>query len=356
MNEFFSRLATPLVLKYGLGHWLGAEGRALYRRGVSENGANLPPMLRGLLALPGGGAMLRHAAAVAWNRDHAALDAAGQILAAGDLFTAWTGPAVGFLHMEKSGGSAVVQWLSQQFHPLQINPDDRRELPPHLFTRAAGGLPDDTPRYPLVWGHYDLPSLQRLAPGRFTFTMLREPCARLLSLYHFWRSVDPAKVDLDISFSVAQAHRLSLEDFLKCDDPMLTDLTDNPYTRRLTGLYATGAATDPLRRAPEAAQEQAARALSRLAFVGISERMEASLRGLAARLGVPAPAEIPRVNVTGENFRETGSWYRQLPPVQRSAKAEELLLRRTVLDRALYAKALAGFERPKPEAILRRIA
>jgi hypothetical protein len=356
VKAFFGRLATPLMLRYGLGRWLGAEGRALYHQGVSKSGVNLPPMLRGLLALPDGRAIVRQAASFAWHQEHGTLDPGGPPDLGGDLFTAWTGPAVAFLHMEKSGGSAVMHWVSKKFHPLQINPDARRELPAHLFTRAAGGLPDDTPRYPLVWGHYDLPSLQRLAPGRFTFTILREPCARLLSLYHFWRSVDPEKVDLDISFSVAQAHRLSLEDFLKCDDPMLTDLTDNLYTRRLTGLYATGAGSDPLYGAPVAAQEQAARAMGRLAFVGISERMEASLRGLAAHLGVAAPAQNPRANVTDENFKDTGGWYRKSPPVQRSAAAEELLLRRTMLDRALYAKALDGFDRPKPEAVLRRIA
>jgi hypothetical protein len=263
VNAFFGRLATPVVLKYGLGRWLGAAGRALYNRGRAEHGAALPPVLAGLLALPGGGAMLRQAAALAWHQERGTLHPGGPPGLAGDLFTAWTGPAVAFLHMEKSGGSAVMRWLSQQFHPLQINPDQERELPPHLFHRATGALPDDTPRFALVWGHYDLPSLQRLAPGRFTFTILREPCARLLSLYHFWRSVDPGQVDLDRSFAVALAHRLSLEDFLRCDDPLLTDLTDNLYTRRLTGLYATGAAADPLRRAPEAAQAQAARALGR---------------------------------------------------------------------------------------------
>ncbi len=356
MKTLLGRLAAPLALRVLLGRWAAAGERALFAQGLADRNVHLPALPRGMLAVPDGRTVLYGAASFAWHQEHGTLDPGGPPDLGGDLFTAWTGPALAFLHLEKSGGSAVVRWLSKQFHPLQINPDARRELPPHLYCRAAAGLPDDTPRYPLVWGHYDLPSLQRLAPGRFTFTMLREPCARLLSLYHFWRSVDPAKVDLKISFSVAQAHRLSLEDFLKCDDPLLTDLTDNLYTRRLTGLYATGAAADPLHSAPAAAQEQAARALGRLAFVGISERMEASLRGLAARLGVPAPAQNPRANVTGENHKETGGWYRQLPPVQRSAAAEELLLRRTALDRVLYARALGGFDRPKPEAILRRIA
>ena len=88
-----------------------------------------------------------------------------------------------------------------------------------------------------------MPTFRRFDPDRAVFTVLREPRARLVSLYHYWRSVDPAKIDPEISFAVGCAHRLSLEDFLNVDDPYLTDSIDNIYVRRLTGFYATGGRT-----------------------------------------------------------------------------------------------------------------
>ncbi len=185
-----------------------------------------------------------------------------------------------------------------------------------------------------------MPTLQRFAPGHFVFTLLREPKARVLSLYHFWRSVDPAAIDPDLSFSVSLAHRLSLEDFLACDDPMLLDLIDNLYARRLTGVYATGAAEDPVR----GTADQAMAVLGQLSFVGITERLDDSMARLAALLDISAPAAPLRANVTAENHRKAGNWFRKIERADISAAAARLLERRTELDAALYAKAVADFD------------
>jgi hypothetical protein len=186
--------------------------------------------------------------------------------------------------------------------------------------------------------------LRHFDAGRRIFTVLREPRARLVSLYHYWRAVNPARIDPDISFAVGLAHRLSLAEFLTHDEPFLTDLIDNMYVRRLTGLYATGAAADPLRADPAAALDQAVAALEGLFFVGIAEALDAAAISLADRLGIARPSRKLRANVTQDNHEDPTGWFRQAETPLLSDADEAALTRRTSLDSELYAR-FAGRQR-----------
>ncbi len=296
----------------------------------------LPAMIQTYLATAEGRAVLMEAADVAWHWRDGEM---GPPDLGGNIYTAWTKPGISFLHIEKCGGTAAVRFLSRHFHPQQIFDDERRDLPPHLMFRAPGLSGVDPARTPFIWGHYDLPTLRRFAPAHRVFTVLREPKARVLSLYHFWRSVDPDQFDADESFSVALAHRLTLEEFLACDDPMLVDLIDNLFLRRLTGLYATGADDDPVKAAPEAALARAMAALAGLDFVGITERMDEGMAAFAARLGIAPPAAAVRANVTAENHDDPSGWFRRVERPALSAAATAALERRTWLDALIYEKA-----------------
>ncbi len=122
--------------------------------------------------------------------------------------------------------------LSAQFHPLQIDADLRRAFPPHVLTPLPPFLLDRVRRCALVWGHYDVPSIRRLGADRFTFTLLREPKARIVSLYRYWRG--QAALDLGwngMNQPVLAAQRLSLAEFLATDDPWILDYIDNFYVR-----------------------------------------------------------------------------------------------------------------------------
>ncbi len=333
------RVAAPFVLRLYLQRRATADELMQFRYGLEHKAERSLPMLQLLLALPDGHERLRYAASYVWHQQRGTLDPAGPPDLGGDLLTAWTGLPVGFLHVEKSGGIALMQWLSRQFHPEQINSDPWRDLPPHLFYRAAQ-LNEPARRSALLWGHFDLPLLQRCGAGRFIFTMLREPQARLFSLYHYWRSLSPALFDPKVSFAVALAHRLPLEDFLNSEEPMIADTIDNVYVRRLTGLYATGAMQDPLTEAPDTALNMAVNAMETLGFTGITEHMDASLRLLAVRLGVPAPIGLARANITAENHDDPNGWFQKVPRARRTPGVEAALQRRTQLDQELYARAL----------------
>lgn len=336
------RLSARALLRLTIGRAATEQERAAFVQGFAARERPIPPVLRGLLAVPSARALIgqlsdhllvaaRHTEPDAYPADPPALG--------GNLFTMWNGPPLGFLHFEKCGGIALTRWLTQQFHPRQINADPYRDLAPHLYERLDNFAP-----YPLVWGHYDLALLTRDDPARRIISLLRDPCDRLESLYHFWRSVDPAQFNSDLAFAVARAHRWPIEAFLACDDPLMLDLIDNIYTRRLTGLYTSGAAVDPLVVDPETALNRARAALDELAAVGITERMDESVAHFAACLGLALPQEELRANVTADNYLTSGGFFRPMSRPTRSAAVQAALEQRTVLDRTLYDRAAARLQ------------
>lgn len=330
---------APILYRAALGTWPAQEARRCFADGLLRRDVPLPPLLRGIAETPAGTRQIRTLLQLTPPvRGGAALlpPPRGRPLTvpplSGDPLTFWRGPRVAFLHIEKSAGTSVLGVLTAQFHPGQIDPDPHRTLPPHVLhrlpaqARAARG-------YRLVRGHYDLPYLEALGPEFFRVIFLRDPRKRLLSLYHYWRSVTPEVLAIeDGNHAIALAHTLSLEAFLTCDDPILIASIDNIYTRRLIGAYEHALPPD--------AAERAVAALARLDFVGITETIDASLAALATRLGFPVPRSAPRANVT-DDIAHTDRRFRPAPRPQPGPAAEAALTRLTRLDEIVYRAARA---------------
>ncbi|MGC9268550.1 hypothetical protein [Acidiphilium sp.] len=338
--DLLALTTTPLALRLSLGRWPSPLETDQFRAAFRDQTSGLPALVRGLTAVDGVAPLFIHALRLNAEPATVALSPIS-----GNVLTAWTGPKLGFLHLEKCGGVAVMRWLAPQFHPDQIDPDPFRAAPPHQYYRSPPGLAGNVARYPLLWGHFGLPALERIDPGRFIFTILREPRARLISIYHFWRSVRPEMVDdIDHDPIVGSAHRHDLLGFLRDPEPMLRDYLDNFYVRRLTGCYITGSETDRLAEQPERCVAAARAALDRIGFVGLTERMDESVQRLAARIGAEPPVESVRGNVTAENHIESQHFFR---PAERSVitpAIEAELDRLTRLDREIYACAVRRFD------------
>ena len=362
-------LATPVMLRIAFGRWPDKAERRAFRHAVATDYVALPGLLRGMMVFLDLRLEVRRAAAIDAQTGRRRGDDTGDPFATrifpggvpglddlgGDVFTAWCGPPLGFFHVEKCGGVALMRWLAPQFHPAQIDPDPVRAAPPHQFVRAVSGAVSgcgiEVARYRLIWGHYDLAAFERFGSGRFgsgrfVFTLLREPRARLVSLYHYWRSVRPERLaDPAGDPIVGVAQRCDLLGFLQSDHPLLRDYIDNVYARRLTGRYATGETVDALRADREGTLAAAEAALARLDFVGITERLDESASRLAALTGAAAPTANLRANVAEENHADPSGWFRPVERQAVSAEVEAALDRLTDLDSVIYAHALSSFEK-----------
>ena len=330
-------LLGRLLYRLCIGRWPDGAQARLFGAGLRDAAAPMPPVCRAMLNVPAARAQLSQM--VLADLVRSGVIGGAQPARVGNPLAFWQGPPIAFLHLEKTAGLSLAALLTALFHPAQIDPDPARAVPPHLARPFAGRAIVPIRRRALVYGHYDLPALQRLDPARVVVTLLREPAARLLSLYYYWRSMALDAVPPDGAFAaVALAHRHGLLAFLTSDDPVLRDHVDNVYVRRLTGRYAAGAAADPLAVAPDAALAAALKGLRRIDFVGITERMPDSVGALGAYLGFVPPAVIPQENTAAANAAG-GGVFRAVPHETLTAAHRRQLERLTRLDAVIYRVA-----------------
>ncbi len=87
---------------------------------------------------------------------------------------------VAFLHIPKTGGTALHRFLTGQFREDEICPERSNLL------GACGS--ESLARYRLFSGHFDRMTVDRLPTPIVKITLLRNPRDRIISLYRFWRS------------------------------------------------------------------------------------------------------------------------------------------------------------------------
>ncbi len=341
-------VASAPILRLCLGRWPSGTERHLFAAGFVSGETAVPPILRGLHAVPAAKEPLGHLAVLNLVREGVVRKPpdfgpyrVAMPACPGNPLSYWRGEAVSFLHFEKTAGTSLASLITELFHPLQIDDDPQRGTAPHVLSAFPPFASSTLNGKALVWGHYDLPALRRLDPQRRVITILREPNARLLSLYHFWRSVDPALVEAGaVSFNVAAAHRLDLLGFLRSTDPLIRNYIDNVYVRRLTGSYALSASNDRLRCEPADILREAIVALDSVDFVGIVERIDDDLPFLGRMIGAAFTARLDRRNATDSNHGGTAPGYRRIARETITPEILADLEMLTRLDRELYKRAM----------------
>ena len=256
-----------------------------------------------------------------------------------------------FLHIPKSAGATVRIELAEHFGADAISPvafdrsvfggfDRFDELAPHVRAQIAVSS-DELPRRSdarFVIGHFCLPSLRELAPDHHIATILREPRARVLSIYAYWRMFSPASRALWSPYDVADLAGEPLEDFL--NGPAAAAQTDNVICRLLLGPDPR-LPRDGFLEVRDAAlvrdvATDAIRALDGLGGVAVLEAGPADWQLLSDTLG--APVGLRRLNVTGENGSDRP--VRAAPGPLFTATAVDRLAERTTADSVVYRHAL----------------
>ncbi|MGA2162950.1 MAG: hypothetical protein ABSH36_00600 [Solirubrobacteraceae bacterium] len=251
-----------------------------------------------------------------------------------------------FLHVPKSGGSSVHAALELALAP--------GSLAPRRFDSAFSGTAADVARlrqeardliafephevrelggYRAVSGHFALDTLLQITDAASVATVLREPRARLLSLYLYWRV--PGIGDSWAPHKTPEHAHRPLREFLA--EPKLAPMIDNQVCRILlhgdTRLRAPGF-VDPAD--VETLAADAIERLDELGFVGVLELGEAVWDGLGGMFDVT-------LKPNAVNAIEDHGALIPIGPNERlmTAEALELLERRNAADLLVYDHALA---------------
>jgi Sulfotransferase family/Domain of unknown function (DUF4214) len=197
-----------------------------------------------------------------------------------------------FLHLPKTGGTTLHDLLIQHFDDNVICPERFNGLRHY----AAGELA----RYRYFSGHFDLPTVKLIPGQKRVITMLREPIARLISLYYFQRAHKADVIELNNLELARLANKYSMADFFRADEVRCHPAINNAMTRAFTQCLEGNrreAQTDLSIQYNEPPFAVALKELHALDAFGILERYDDSVALIFSSIGLPLPAKIEKKQV-----------------------------------------------------------
>ena len=250
-----------------------------------------------------------------------------------------------FLHIPKSGGGSIHTALEAALVPGSLAPqrfdtsifcdfNDFELLRPEARSQIAVNRREvqSLGRYRAVSGHFSLATLLQVAPASSITTILREPRARLLSLYMYWRTPDLG--DFWAPYRVTEHALRPLSVFLS--EPRLAPVVDNQVCRmllhgdsRLPG-SSFAAQSDIAGIAADAIER-----LDTLGFVGVLELGDSAWQGVARLFNVTL--DPIKMNVTGELVNLAAI---QPGETLFMANTLDLIEQRSAADMLVYSHAL----------------
>ena len=233
-------------------------------------------------------------------------------------------PPLYFLHIPKTAGTTLTAWLNQHYQSADILPRGYfGKNPLHVTREELEEKKAAVQHYRLVHGHYGNDVLRSFFPTARSVTILREPAARVVSLYNDWRTKsdenrakapDLAKQLIDI----ARTH--DIEGFLRSGHELCMWQFRDGQARQLTASLYLNEPADA-----QAACEQ----LDRFSVVGTTELLTPTTRLIARMMGWIPPSSIAPLNTSRGTETLDG-----LPPSTR-----ELIHEMTRADQIVYQHA-----------------
>ena len=241
-----------------------------------------------------------------------------------------------FLHIMKTAGTSLRKRLEE------LLPGER------LWRREEQGRPGDFSveqllPYRCFMGHFNFADAWNVPGPRRIFTVLREPRARAISLYHFLARHRLEVIETRKLRTADIARSSSLLEFLRHPDPEIRASLQNHITCTIAGDYRPIGAN--VYTTPWEGRSGAigGTALLRLALENLrkidcvisAERLEHDRPRLMAAIGLPDPGPFPR-----ENTRDlVNDILDSRPDAEVSQEAQTELYRLTELDRMLVRLA-----------------
>lgn len=248
-----------------------------------------------------------------------------------------------FLHVPKTAGISLTAILDANFAPgATFEAQDWTDAGEVIERMSVVELA----RVRCVRGHYwfgpgDGAVHDRFSVDPVVITALRDPVARTVSAHqHVMRWPEHW---LREEMGIGEEGTMSLQEFV--ENPIAQGEIANLQTRLIVGAVPGNpliSAPDPSDAIPFSDEELLSLAKQRLdsfAWVGLTERMEESVRLLTARMGWAPVEELPNLNLNPVPSAE----------VELSEETRAAILERTRLDAELYAYAGERLERELAE-------
>lgn len=221
-------------------------------------------------------------------------------------------PAV-FLHIQKTAGTSLVHLAARHYGTENI------------ITHGdyVGRPPESLVDVPFVSGHFGYAYARSLIRERVSFTFLRDPAERILSLYYFYRSQDP---NLFPMYRIA--HESTLGEFLErgLSDPYVRSRIWNNQTWQLAHGYSAPDRRSQGEFSPQELIDLAMAHVQEFSYVGLTEEYGDGVRAVTDLLGWSSEGEEVREN-TNKDRKTAGDL---------SEREGSLIRELTSLDEALY--------------------
>ena len=190
-----------------------------------------------------------------------------------------------FLHIQKTAGTSIV--TAAQAHYGRSNVVSHGDF--------VGRSPEEFMDVPFVSGHFGYNFARPLLNGRFSFTFLRSPVERVVSLYYFCKSRDPDQFPI-----YKLAHEYDLEEFVmqaKCKG-VIRHHVWNAQVWNLAGGPGPVVQRPGRSMEPDALLQRAIEHMRTLSFVGFTEAFDEDGAAVSRALGMSSGRSLGRDNVT----------------------------------------------------------
>jgi hypothetical protein len=214
-------------------------------------------------------------------------------------------PPLFFLHVPRTGGTSLMQYLDKQFKADEICPAHK------IFEFESLREQDRLAGYAFYRGHFGINLPRLLDAGGQTITFLREPVARFFSMWRHLRS-RPVPFEgrsgrlIDYTKGIAgAAHQLGFEEFCYA---MMAE--NGPlFLNSMTMLLGHGAGSQlPAEPTLDEMLDRAKSALDGLAFVGFTDTFAHSVARLQSQFGWPLE-EVRHVNAAPASSLPLGTTF-----------------------------------------------
>jgi len=230
-----------------------------------------------------------------------------------------------YQHIPKCAGTSIHKVLQNNldnslFHPERLN---------NLECHPIASLIEKQ----VFSGHYDSWRVGLVPGPKFVFTFFREPKARVISLYNFWRSHKWDFINKHDLNGPRIAKENSLSEFLKIKNQGIPGNIDNIYVRLALGRSQSEDIDNIIQNDEEKAVHLALRYYQSLDFIGITEQSEYFVDKLCCELNLSNRTifnENKCSDVTISSARE------KVDKIEITNEAEKLLTSNTRLDTIIY--------------------